>query len=55
MKKVSFNISPPVPCTEEQFREWIEYNLGAIASISLDNPLSDFELEVTNYLQIEID
>ena len=38
----------PVECSNEQFDEWLEYTLGYQASISQDNPLSEYDLEASS-------
>lgn len=33
------------PHTNENFEEWIKYNIGELSGISVDNPLSDFDMD----------
>ncbi len=44
-KEVRINVVAPVECTEEQFQEWVEYCLGYRGSISMQNPLHEYDLE----------
>ena len=50
-KEIRINVVAPVECTDEQFQEWCEFCLGYICSISLDNPLHEYDLEAT-YVEI---
>lgn len=43
-KTVTVTIKAPEPCTEEQFIEFIRFELRDIAQISIDNPLSGYDL-----------
>jgi hypothetical protein len=44
-KDVNITVTAPVKCTEEQFREWIEFCVGYRANISIDNPLVNYSIE----------
>jgi len=33
--------------TTAQFEEWLKYRVGDTASISMENPLHDFDMEAT--------
>lgn len=49
MKKIKINIEVEPPhkffeCTSEQQNEWINFEMGSIPQISLDNPLHDYSL-----------
>lgn len=44
-KEVRFTVTAPVECTDEQFKEWVEYCTGYSASISMSNPLHEYEME----------
>lgn len=46
--KVEFEITPPTDCTEQQFKEWIDYSLGLRADILMTNPLCDYDLDLSN-------
>jgi hypothetical protein len=39
---------PDIDCTQEEFREWLYYELGYSGSIKMDNPLADEQLEITD-------
>lgn len=44
-KKITIRVESPVPCTEEQFEEWVCFCLGYTGCIDGNNPLIDYELE----------
>jgi len=44
-KDVTIEVTSPVKCTDEQFKEWIYFETGYSAVIDLNNPLSDYDLE----------
>lgn len=46
-KEITITVTAPVECTDAEFNEWVMYNTGYTASISLSNPLCDepFEAE----------
>lgn len=46
--EVSFTLEPPVECTQDQFKEWIEYNIQQRADIKLDNPLCGYDLDLAS-------
>ena len=51
-KQITMYVTAPVECTDEQFEEWAEFNLGSRADMSTSNPLSDYDLttdDVTIY------
>lgn len=33
--------------TDEQFEEWVQYNVGQLGGIKLNNPLSAHDMEAT--------
>jgi len=45
-KEIRIIVTAPADCTDEQFEEWIKFNLYYIGGISVTNPLCDFELEI---------
>lgn len=47
--EITIKINPPKRCTEEQFREWLEFNFHLRGGISLDNPLHEYEPDHSNY------
>jgi|JI10StandDraft_1071094.scaffolds.fasta_scaffold5215924_2 hypothetical protein len=44
-KEIKIIVTAPVECTDAQFNEWVMFNTGYTASISVDNPLCDEPLE----------
>lgn len=44
-REVALTVTAPVECTEEQFEEWVKFCTGYHASISTDNPLSEWDME----------
>ncbi len=42
----TFDFITPVDCSREQLEEWLRFHLGVIGSISQDNPLAEFDLDV---------
>lgn len=44
--EVTFKIKPPIDCTKQQLKEWIEYNLQYRGDIALTNPLHEYDLDV---------
>lgn len=38
-------LTPPVDATDNQIQEWVEYCTGYRGSISMDNPLNQYDLE----------
>lgn len=47
-KEIKITVTAPEDCTDEQFQEWAEFNLGYRGSISCDNPLCDYDLEASD-------
>ena len=47
-RSITITVDSPTDCTEEQFREWVEYCLGYSGSIKIENPLSEYDLETTS-------
>lgn len=43
--KVKFEIEAPCQCTEQEFIEWIEFNLGYVNEMKTE-PLGDWEFAV---------
>ena len=39
---------PDIDCTQEEFSEWLYYELGYSGSIKILNPLADEQLEITD-------
>lgn len=44
-KKITIRVESPIPCTNEQFEEWVYFCLGYAGDIDMDNPLVGYELE----------
>ena len=44
--KIEFTIEAPTDCTEEQFKEWIEYELSYSNEIDVSNPLCDYDFVI---------
>lgn len=44
--EVTFQVESPTDCTEEEFIEWIMFELQRHGSISLENPLHEHELDL---------
>ena len=44
-REVIINVTPPIKCTDEQFTEWIYYCTGYSSSISIDNPLHEYDMD----------
>ena len=44
-KKITITVEAPIPCTEEQFEEWVLFGLGYAGDIDMSNPLSGYQLE----------
>jgi len=42
---VEFLLDVPVDATTEQIKEWVCYQVHQYASISFENPLSEYEIE----------
>tara|TARA_B110000259_G_C13957887_1_gene379475 strand:- start:307 stop:465 length:159 start_codon:yes stop_codon:yes gene_type:complete len=47
-KEVRITIVAPIECTDEQFEEWVKFEVGDIGSINIDNPLHEYSLEDTD-------
>jgi hypothetical protein len=43
---ITIKIQPPTDCTEQQFKEWLEFTLGERADISIQNPLHTYDFNV---------
>ena len=39
---------PDIDCTQEEFSEWLYYELGYSGRIAMDNPCVDEQLEITD-------
>ncbi len=48
---VSFSVEVPEPASEEQVREWVEFELGR-SSIKGANPLSKCDIEAAGHISI---
>jgi len=46
-KQFIITVSAPCECTDEQFEEWVKFCSGYQASIDIENPLSEHDMEVT--------
>lgn len=44
-KTFSATVKLPCDCTDDEFTEWLEFNLHVRASMSGKNPLADYDLE----------
>ncbi|WP_156133227.1 hypothetical protein [Lacinutrix sp. Hel_I_90] len=44
-KEVIITVTAPCECTDEQFTEWIYYSTGYLGSISIDNPLHEYDMD----------
>lgn len=51
--EVSFTAKIPVQATREEVKEWIEFNLHSSGGMSLDNPLSNYDMEA-DWMSVEI-
>ncbi len=47
-KDITINVTAPCECTEEEFQEWVEYNTGYSAGVSMKNPLHEYDLEANS-------
>lgn len=47
-REVRITVTSPEECTEEQFLEWIEFCTGYTGSISIENPLHEYDMNATN-------
>lgn len=45
--EINIKVTAPIECTGDQFKEWVEYCLGSRASISIENPLHEYDLEAS--------
>lgn len=45
-KEIVIKVSTPlsVQCTDKEFKDWVEYNLGFTGGLSFSNPLCDYEM-----------
>jgi len=48
IKEITITVLSPVDCTDEQFQEWVEFCLGYRGGMSVENPLHEYDLEVSN-------
>jgi len=48
---VAFVLVPTIEATDDQVQEWVEYKTGYRGSMSMDNPLVDYDL-TTNSLTV---
>jgi len=44
-QEVTMTVKAPIECTDEQFTEWVEFCLGSRGSMSIDNPLHEYDIE----------
>ena len=47
-KEIRMTVTAPTNCTEEQFLEWIEYCTGASSTMSISNPLHEYDMDAEN-------
>lgn len=47
--EVSFTVSVPAHLTDEQIQEWLDFELHARGSMSLENPLSSESIEADSF------
>lgn len=47
-KEITVTIKAPIDCTEEQFEEWVRFCLHDTGSMSMDNPLHEYDIETSN-------
>jgi hypothetical protein len=47
-KELLITVKAPCECTEEQYMEWVKFELGYTCSISIENPLHEYDLEANN-------
>ena len=45
-KEVTITVTAPVDCTDEEFKEWVEFCVGYMGGMSMENPLHEYSLEV---------
>ena len=45
-REIKITVTPPEDCTDEQFKEWVEFNLNYRVGMSNNNPLWIYELDV---------
>lgn len=43
-KEIRITVTAPEECTEEEFKEWVEYCVGYRGGISIENPLADHDM-----------
>ncbi len=46
--EVRIKVKSPIPCTEAQFQEWVEYCLHYRGGCSMQNPLHEHDLEASD-------
>lgn len=44
-RKVTFRIDVPNDVSDDDILRWLRYELGELGDLSLDNPMSDVDLE----------
>jgi len=44
-REITITVTAPVDCTDQQFKEWVMFEVGYGSSISIDNPLHEYDLE----------
>ena len=44
-KEITIRVKAPIECTDEEFEEWVKFELGYNGSISTTNPLHEYNLE----------
>ena len=47
-KEYTIRVISPVDCTEQQLDEWVEFQVGHIGSMSVDNPLCEYDIEASS-------
>ena len=48
--KCSFWVNVPQNATKDEITAWLKYELGQLHSLSMDNPMSDPDIEAQNVM-----
>lgn len=48
--KCSFWVNVPQSATKDEITAWLKYELGQLHSLSMENPLSDTDIEAQNVM-----
>jgi hypothetical protein len=46
-KEIKITVKAPCECTDEQYKEWVEFCLGYRGGMKMSNPLHEYDLEAT--------